>query len=395
VTRLLAYVPEAFESIWRNRTRSFLSMLGMVIGIASVIGVLGLSQAGANGMKAMISSGGDPGYIVMPDRSQNDPSIATMSYHDVALLQSYVPEIKDAIPLYVGHEYRVTGSGKSDFVEIDGYRAMSASEGFRVVSGRLLDREDVVSAANVCVISQSIADKLFPNQDALGRTIDIGTQRMTIVGVYTVSGSLFNSVSGDTGYIPYTTAHHINPGPVDFIWFWLQPGTPGVQAIADVKAAMSRIHPRAQYLVQDRGASLGIFESVLSSIGVGLTFIGGIALFVAGVGIMNIMLVSVTERTREIGIRKSIGASSSDIGMQFLIEATILSLVGGGIGTALGIGIVLFGRGIIEKSIGAAPVPWVLVIGIAVGFSTIVGIAFGSLPAARAGKLDPVEALRS
>jgi putative ABC transport system permease protein len=395
MARFLAYVPEALESIWRNRTRSLLSILGMVIGIASVIGVLGLSQAGANGMKAAISAQGDPGYLVMPDQTQDNPALATMYYRDVPQLQSYVSEIREAIPLYLGRNYRITVNGKSDFISFNGDRAMTSSEGLQIVEGRLLNADDVASAGNVCIISKSAADKLFPGQDALGRTINIGTQRMSIAGIYTVAGSLFNSLSGDTGYIPYTTFHHIAPGPIDYIWFWLQPGTSGVQAIADVKAAMARIHPRAQYLVQDRGASLGIFENVLASIGLGLTFIGGIALFVAGVGIMNIMLVSVTERTREIGIRKSIGAAASDISMQFLIEATILSLIGGAIGTALGVAIVLFGRNVIEQSIGAAPVPWALVIGIAVGFSTIVGIGFGAFPAARAGKLDPVEALRS
>ena len=187
----------------------------------------------------------------------------------------------------------------------------------------------------------------------------------------------------------------ISPGPIDFIQFGKTPGTSGVAAIAAVRAALARIHPRAQYVVQDQSATLGVFEGVLGAIGIGLTFIGGIALFVAGVGIMNIMLVSVTERTREIGIRKSIGANAGDIALQFLIEATLLSLMGGALGTALGVAIVSFGRGIILQSVGAAPVPWATVIAIAVGFSVVVGIGFGSYPAGRAGKLDPVEALRS
>jgi putative ABC transport system permease protein len=110
---------------------------------------------------------------------------------------------------------------------------------------------------------------------------------------------------------------------------------------------------------------------------------------------MNIMLVSVTERTREIGIRKSIGASASDIATQFLIEAAILSLTGGVLGTGFGVAVVLFGRGIIQHAVGAAPVPWALIIAIGAGFSMIVGVAFGSYPAARAGRLDPVEALRT
>ena len=395
MARFLAYVPEALESIWRNRTRSLLSILGMVIGIASVIGVLGLSQAGANGMKQVLSSGGDPGFIAMPDQSQDNPSLATMYYRDTQLLVSYASgAIARAIPIYQSN-FKMTVNGKSDFLGLNSTDAMKDGNGVQVLAGRRIDAQDVAAGANVGMLSKSAADRFFPSGNALGRTVNVNSQRIKIVGVFAITGSLFNSLSGDALYVPYTTAHHILPGPIGFIEFWPEPGTSGVDAIAAARAALARIHPRAQYTVQDQSASLGIFENVIASIGIGLTFIGGIALFVAGVGIMNIMLVSVTERTREIGIRKSIGANSSDIATQFLIEATILSLTGGVLGTALGVAAVLFGRGIIQQAVGAAPVPWALVIALAAGFSTIVGIGFGSYPAARAANLDPVEALRS
>ena len=396
MSRFFAYVPEALESLWRHRARSILSIVGMVFGIASVISVLGLSQAGASGMKAMLASGGDPGFFVIPDQSQDDPSLATLYYRDAQLVQTYASgAVSRAIPFYSGRDYRITVSGKSDFLSLSSTREMDAGDGVKMISGRRLDAGDVESGASVCIISQSAADKLFPGVDPTGRTINVGSQRLTIVGVFTITGSLFNSLTGDTVYVPFTTAQRIAPGPIDLIQFWIEPGTAAVDAIAAVRVALARIHPRAQYIVQDQSASLGVFEGVLGSIGIGLTFIGGIALFVAGVGIMNIMLVSVTERTHEIGIRKSIGASASDIGTQFLIEAAILSLVGGALGTALGVLAVLFGRSIILQSIGFAPVPWGLIIAVAAGFSMAVGIGFGSYPAARASQLDPVEALRS
>lgn len=371
-------------------------MLGMVIGIASVIGVLGLSQAASGGIKASIAQGGDPGFIAAPDQSQNDPGIATLYYRDVPLVASYASSaIAQVIPFYSSRNFRVTVSGKTDYIGVTSTRAIPPNAGIETISGRLIQGADVDSGANVCILSQQAATKLFPGGGALGRTLNVGTQRMTIVGVFTVTGSLFNSTVGEAIYVPYTTMRRISPGPIDFIQFWKTPGTSGVAAIAAVRAALARIHPRAQYVVQDQSATLGVFEGVLGAIGIGLTFIGGIALFVAGVGIMNIMLVSVTERTREIGIRKSIGANAGDIALQFLIEATLLSLMGGALGTALGVAIVSFGRGIILQSVGAAPVPWATVIAIAVGFSVVVGIGFGSYPAGRAGKLDPVEALRS
>jgi putative ABC transport system permease protein len=395
MARFLAYVPEALESIWRNRTRSLLSILGMVIGIASVIGVLGLSQAGANGMKATLAAGGNPGFIAIPDQSQDNPALATLYYRDTVLMTAYAGgAISRAIPIYQNN-FKLTVNGTSDYLGLDSTDAMKSGNGVQIDSGRRLDDADVAGAANVGILSKTAADRFFPNGGAVGRSVNVNSQRITIVGVFTITGSLFNSLSGDAMYVPYTTAHHILPGPIGFIEFWASPGTSGIDAIAAARAALARIHPRAQYIVQDQSASLGIFENVIASIGIGLTFIGGIALFVAGVGIMNIMLVSVTERTREIGIRKSIGASASDIATQFLIEAAILSLTGGVLGTGFGVAVVLFGRGIIQHAVGAAPVPWALIIAIGAGFSMIVGVAFGSYPAARAGRLDPVEALRT
>ena len=396
MSRFLAYIPEAFESIWRHRSRSALSALGMIIGIASVIAVLGLSQAASGGMKQAIASGGDPGFIIIPDQSQNNPAAATMYYRDAALMQSYAAgSVSRAVPIYQQRNYRVTVSGKSDFVSVTSSRELTQETGFVVDSGRLTDSNDIASGANVAILSHDAAQSLFPRGDAVGRTINIGTQRLTVVGVVSLKANLFRSLIGEAIYVPYTTMRRIAPGPIDYIEFWpLSRSQNPVQVILDVKAAMARIHPHAEYTVQDQLAFNAIFVNVINFIGVGLTFIGGVALFVAGVGIMNIMLVSVSERTREIGIRKSIGANAQEIAVQFLIEATLLSLGGGLIGTIIGVSIVIFMVPVIAQSVGAAPVPWAMVIAIAAGFSLAVGIGFGSYPAARAGKLDPVEALR-
>jgi putative ABC transport system permease protein len=396
MSRFLAYIPEAFESIWRHRSRSALSALGMIIGIASVIAVLGLSQAASGGMKQAIASGGDPGFIIIPDQSQNNPALATMYYRDAALMQAYAAgSVSRAIPLDQQRNYRVTVSGKSEFISVESTRELTQETGFLVDSGRLTDTNDVAAGANVAVLSHDAAQAFFPNGDAVGRTINVGTQRLTVIGVVSIKANLFRSLIGETIYVPYTTMHRIAPGPVDFIEFWpLSRSLNPVQVIMAAKAAMARIHPHAEYTVQDQLAFNAIFVNVINFIGVGLTFIGGVALFVAGVGIMNIMLVSVSERTREIGIRKSIGANAREIAVQFLIEATLLSLGGGLIGTIIGVSIVIFMVPVIAQSVGAAPVPWATVITIAAGFSLAVGIGFGSYPAARAGKLDPVEALR-
>lgn len=402
MSRFIAYIPEAFDSLWRNKTRSVLSILGMIIGIASVIAVLGLSQAASNGMKQQIAAGGDPGFVAYVDASQNNPTAATLYYRDAALLQSYASgSISRAIPSYSSQGgglrgYRVTVSGRSDFINVSSTRELTADSGFVVDSGRLIDSSDVAEAANVCILSHDAAAKFFPNGNAVGNTINVGTQRLRVIGVVSLNANLFRSFLGETMYIPYTTLHHIAPGPIDFIEFWpVSRSLNPVGVINDARAALERIHPHGQYIIQDQLAFNSIFENVLSFIGIGLTFIGGVALFVAGVGIMNIMLVSVSERTREIGIRKSIGANAKEISLQFLIEATLLSVGGGIIGSAIGVVAVLSLRQMVAQAMGAAPVPWGLVIGIAAGFSLAVGIGFGSYPAARAGKLDPVEALRA
>lgn len=396
MTRLLAYAEEALGSLWRNRTRSALSMLGMIIGIASVIGVLGLSQAASNGIRSQIESGGDPGFVALPDRAQDDPTLATMYYRDVERMVAIAGGAIDrAIPFYQAREYRVTSGKTSDIIGVTSTEDIKPASGTVILAGRAIDAQDVARGANVCMFSKKAADTLYPNGNAVGQGVNVGSVRLQIIGVFTISGSLFNSVVAEAIYVPYTTMHRIAPGPIDFIQLWAPPGAPAVPTIEAAKRALSRIHSHAQYTVQDQGATLGIFENVLAGMGVGLTVIGGIALFVAGVGIMNIMLVSVNERTREIGIRKSIGASAGDIGFQFLIEATLLSLVGGAIGTLAGVAIVLAGSGPIRASVGSANVPWFTVIAIAVAFSLTIGIGFGWYPASRAGRLDPVEALRS
>jgi putative ABC transport system permease protein len=136
-------------------------------------------------------------------------------------------------------------------------------------------------------------------------------------------------------------------------------------------------------------------NSVLATIAVGLTAIGGVALLVAGIGIMNIMLVSVTERTREIGLRKAIGATRGDIVWQFLLEAILLSFIGGGIGTLLGFLATVAAYSSVEKLVGPAPIPYLLIMSTSVGFSTVVGCVFGTYPAIRASRLDPIAALRA
>jgi putative ABC transport system permease protein len=397
MTRFAAYVAEAFEAIWRNRTRSLLTMLGMIIGTASIIAVLGLSRAASGGIKGTIDSFGAAGLIVSVDNNQDDIRSAFIEFRDLNRIAAatagtvayLVPDLNATYDLRAnGISYETTVQSQTDVI----------TDTLTLHEGRRIDHDDVVGAAHVALLSHPLAQRFFGDQPAAGQQIRIGGSRFIIVGVYDdfKSGLLANLAGGDYIEIPYTTFHQIKPGAMDFLQVYALPGVPIAAAGDDVIAALHHIHgERAKYITQDTAAQLNAFNNVLSLLGTGLAAIGSVALVVAGIGIMNIMLVSVVERTREIGLRKSIGATRADILTQFLFEAILLSLIGGGIGMVLGLGTVLLAYQPLVSLVGPAPIPYLLIISVAVGFSTLVGTVFGTYPAVRASRLDPIVALRS
>ncbi|MGB8267776.1 MAG: ABC transporter permease [Candidatus Velthaea sp.] len=396
MNRLGAYVGEAFEAIWRNRTRSLLTMLGMIIGTSSIIAVLGISKAASGGIAETLGSFGDAGISVSVDSNQDDPAAAALAYRDARILAKELPdEILNIDPTYQ-RNLTIRANGVT-------YNSLAASgSGFHPDSltlreGRRLRDSDLGSGAHVCLMSTTLANRFFAGS-AVGQEIRVGGSVFTVIGVYDdIKGGFFTSLGGsDFLEIPYTAFHEMMPGPVDLFQLYAKPGVSESALTRHITAVLRRLHgPAAQYTVQDNNAQIAIFQNVINIIAVGLTSVGGVALIVAGIGIMNIMLVSVTERTREIGLRKSIGANNGDIMLQFLLEAILLSLIGGGIGTVAGFLAVLGAYHAIESFVGAAPIPYLLIMSIAVGFSTLVGCVFGTYPAYRASRLDPIVALRT
>ena len=397
MSRILAYAREALEAIWRNRARSVLTMLGMIIGTASVIAVLGIGHAASSGINGQLDAFGNPGFIVAVDPKQDDPAAAQIQYRDIVTLANQ----NDATLRYLFPNFQRTYHIKGNGVDYVG--AVTSQQGvvfdtLTLHEGRRIDQNDIDTAAHVALVSQALERRLYGGGSALGTIVRVDGVRFRIVGVYDeLKAGIFNNV-GQSDYIeiPYSTYHQIAPGPIDSLQVYPQPGVTLPQVRDAVVATLRHIHgPRAEYQLQDAVAFLSAFERTIEVVGYGLTAIGGVALVVAGIGIMNIMLVSVNERTREIGIRKAIGGSSRDITLQFLMEAIILSLIGGGTGMAIGIIAVLATYGIVAGLLGPAPIPWLFITSIAVGFSVFVGVVFGTYPAIRAGKLDPIEALRS
>ena len=396
MSRLLAYIREAIEAIWRNRVRSGLTMLGMIIGTASIIGVLGVSKAMSGGIARQLNDFGDQGISINVDANQNDAQAAAIQYRDVDIVRNAVgAKLKHIEPGY--QRFYSIRSGKITYGAFTTSASEYQTDSLTMREGRRIDANDVFGGAHVCVMTGPLADRFFPNQRATGQFVRVGGSRFTVVGVYdALKGGLFSSAGGDFLAIPYTTFHELAPGSIDVIQMYANDGVSVSKASDSVIAVLQQLHgARAKYESQDNNGQIQSFNSVIGAMSVGLTGIGGIALIVAGIGIMNIMLVSVTERTKEIGLRKSIGANGNDIALQFLLEAILLSLIGGGIGTGVGFTIVIVAYGFIENLVGPAPIPYLLIVSVAVGFSTLIGTVFGTYPALRASRLDPIVALRS
>jgi putative ABC transport system permease protein len=395
--RFGAYALEAFEAIWRNRVRSILTMVGMIVGTASVIAVLGIGNAASSGIANSLDAFGDPGFFVSTDPKQDDPAAAQIQYRDAATVAADNPDTLAFVFPTVQRNYEMRANGVR-YVGAVSSQAGIVFDTLTLHEGRRIGPPDVANAAHVTLMSQSLERRFFGSESALGRIVRIDGTRFRVIGVYDeLKAGIFSS-AGQADYIeiPYSTFAELAPGPIDSLDVYPKSGVSLDQVRAAVVRSLRHLHgPRALYDVQDAVAFLGAFERTVAVVGYGLTAIGGVALLVAGIGVMNIMLVSVSERTREIGIRKAIGGSSRDISTQFLMEAVILSLLGGGIGMVLGVSAVLAAYGSVSKLLGPAPVPWLAIVAVAVGFSTFVGVVFGTYPAIRAGKLDPIEALRA
>ncbi len=398
MSSLFAYLEEAAASLWRNKGRSFLTMLGMIIGSASIIAVFGVSRATTSGVSATFTSFGQSPVVVFVDNAQDYPQNAQIHSRDLPQIAAALgPSAREVLPAW-NDTFKVSANGKTDNITVqqDGdYH----SDGLVMAEGHEFTSGEVQGSQRVAVVSQDVATKFFGDAPAMGQFLRINGARYKIVGVFgNLNGSFFNSIASSTVILPYTTYRDemaLNEPP-QFVAAYPTDPLNGDAVGKAMIAALQHIHgDRAQYKTQNGAEQLQAFESVLNIISVALSAIGGVALVVAGIGIMNIMLVSVTERTREIGIRKAIGANRGDIIKQFLFEAILLSLGGGLIGMVLGIGTTIGAASLLSKQLGTMLIPYVLIVSIAMLFSLLVGTVFGSYPAVRAASMDPIEALRS
>ncbi len=399
LTQIGPFFSEAFAVLLGNKTRSLLTVLGLIIGVAAVISIQILGKGMSGAVTGVLGTLNDRSFFVFPNSRQADVFKAAIKYTDIAKTTSLFPNIVAALPaggvqrlMTAGHHHaRLSLTSESDI----------AFATVPLIYGRNLSADDIGRSAHVCVLANNGYKRLFPDGgDPVGTSVRVSERRFIVIGVQgaPTAGIVPTNFGGDV-LIPYTTfvAEFLRTRPLFAAKFLVRdPSEIGATEVAVIKYLKSIKNGRSEYQTFDRRSFSSSIDGIFTALTLVVSLIGAVSLVVAGIGIMNIMLVSVTERTREIGVRKAIGATSGQVLAQFFIEALLLSGVGCGIGLVLGLAIgAAVDRFALVAISGVVPeIPWVQSVVIAVGFATIVTLVFGTYPAYRAARLDPIEALR-
>lgn len=383
----------ALASIRSNLFRSILTTLGIVIGIAAVIAVVAIGQGGRAMLMSEMEKIGSNLFAIYPDWRQDEPRAGNeFALEDVNLIKDQVPEVKYLIPYGRGYE-SIRGGRRSKYAQVLGTGAdMFALRNLEMKEGRFFSPADETGRRRVAAIDEGLARELFNKQSPLGKQVVVNDNAFTIIGVVKQNNSFLMTGGPQAVYIPIRL--WISLYPHNFISdlegsTFRQQDVPLAMEKA-VKILEHRHHNPDTYMTASLDQQMEVTNKVTGIMTLIISAIAGISLLVGGIGVMNIMLVSVTERTREIGLRMALGARRRDILVQFLIEAVVLCLIGGCIGMLLGIG----GAFLVARIAHWPPlVSWSTVF-LAIAFSAGVGILFGLLPANQASRLDPIEALR-
>jgi ABC-type antimicrobial peptide transport system permease subunit len=395
---MLQYVLEALSVLNGNRTRSFLTTLGLIIGVMAVISiqVLGAGMSGAVG--GILGAFNDKTFSVFPNQRQGDFTRSVLKPADIARVKYGVAHIVEAVP--AGAFVRQTRFGSHTARLRIAAESNNRFFNTPLAYGDAFTAAQVDSGAHVCLLTDDGYTKLKISGDPTGLSMRIGDRRFVIVGVLAkpISGILPNIVQGDI-FIPYTVYNNdYARGRVTVGARFIVDDVANLsQAESDTTTMLSAIKKgKAQYQTIDRKSFASAIDGIFAGLTLIIALIGAVSLLVAGIGILNIMLVSVAERTREIGLRKAIGATRFQVLAQFFIEALLLSAIGCAIGLVFGllIGGTINQVFLIKLSGVVAPIPWLRAVVIATSFATIVTLLFGTYPAYRAAKLDPIEALR-
>lgn len=393
----------AWASLVANKMRSLLTMLGIIIGVAAVIALVSIGYGVRSQIQDSISSLGSnllmvyPGAPRTPGVRPTADSQKTLKLDDYTTI-SHLQDIDMASPVSAGSSYVVIYTNKNWTTSVNGVNSdFQYINNWTVKSGRFITASQVERRERVAVIGATVATNLFGTEDPVGKDIRIKNNPYKVIGVLESKGSgSFGNDQDDVIYIPYTTGMERLQG-VDYlrmIYIKAKDGVDLDRLQTDVENILRVRHniknPELDdFNVRNMATIMATVEETTATMTLFLGAVAAISLVVGGIGIMNIMLVSVTERTREIGVRKALGATYRVIVMQFLIEAVVISLVGGAIGILVGIGA--------SKLIGAlTSMKTVISMGpilLSFGFSMAIGLVFGLYPARKAAKLNPIDAL--
>nr|WP_230415058.1 ABC transporter permease [Micromonospora tarapacensis] len=374
--------------------RSALTMLGVVIGVASVVLLVAIGTGTKQKVEQQVEGLGSNLLLVVPGRLDVGaaPALSPLTLQDVDAVGRVVGD-PARVAVTVASGATVRAGGREDFTTVQGVLETTPTVFARELArGRYLTRSDVDTGRRVAVLGDSVARSLFPDREAVGQQVNVAGVRFRVIGVFVPLGQSLGVDRDDEVHIPVTAAQRLyGTQRVDAIAV-KAPDRERIDELGErIVAELNDRHPGTEFSAVTQEQILGVLGDILGILTGVLAAIAGISLLVGGVGVSNIMLVSVRERTREIGLRKAVGARPRDIGIQFLLEAVLLTSVGGLIGMALGVGGALLVAAL--SPIPAAVTWWSLAL--AFGVSAAVGIVFGVVPAQRAGRLDPVVALRA
>lgn len=395
----------SLRALFANKLRSTLTMLGIIIGVSAVIAMVAIANGATQSVTSNIQGLGSNLLIVSPGQSNSGGvrggagSANTLKMEDIPKVEAAGAAVKMVAPTVNSNAQIVYSKGNTSTSVVGTTEEYAAIRSIEVAQGRFLTEEDVEKSARIAIVGPTVVENLLgdPNAEIIGKTIKLNNVPFQVVGVTVSQGSSGASNNDDMIFAPISTVQSRLTGSKIVRQIYIEAASADLmtEAQAQVTYALQTAHKIAvgqpnDFTITNQAEILESMKEITQTMTLLLGGIAAISLLVGGIGVMNIMLVSVTERTREIGIRKAIGAKGRDILSQFLIEAIVLSLIGGIIGILLGWG----GSLLVSKVFGMAASVSLSSVGMAFGFSALIGIVFGVVPARKAANMDPIEALR-